>query len=256
MVNPVRIVILLLVFFGGTGIGFAASVPTERVIAPRSLESVPGISAPADAQELKEKPGADPSDTAPPAKTIRPPAGTEPPANSGPDNDSGFEETIEAEEYVPEDLKVHYTDKDLPAAVKQMRQDLLEAASTGNFDRLRLIYDSNDAPPTLSFDDIGDPIEHLKESSGDKDGYEILAILIEILQAGWVHKNPGEPDEMYVWPYFAEKSLEQLTPKQKIELYEIVTASDVEEMETFGSYIFYRLGIGPDGTWYYFVAGD
>lgn len=256
MVNPVRIVILLLVLFGGTGISFAASVPTERVIAPRSLEDVPGISAPAGAPELKKKPDSEPAEKTLPDKQDLPPAATEPPANSVPDDDTGSEETIEAEEFVPEDLKVHYTDKDLPPAVKQMRLDLLDAARTGNFDRLRLIYDSNDAPPTLSFDEIGDPIEHLKESSGDPDGYEILAILIEILEAGWVHRNPGEPDEMYVWPYFTEKSLEQLTPKQKIELYEIVTASDVEEMETFGSYIFYRLGIGPDGTWYFFVAGD
>jgi len=246
MVTPLRILILLLALFGCTGIGFAASVPTERVIAPRSLENVPGISAPSDAPELKKKPG----------EEKQPPAGTEPPGISGPDDDTGSEETIEAEDYVPKDLKVHYSDKELPPAVKQMRLDLLDAARNGNFKRLRLIYDANEAPPTLSFDDIGDPIEHLKESSGDPDGYEILAILIEILQAGWVHKNPGEPDEMYIWPYFAEKSLEQLTPKQKIELYEIVTASDVEEMEAFGSYIFYRLGIGPDGTWYFFVAGD
>ena len=48
----------------------------------------------------------------------------------------------------------------------------------------------------------------------------------------------------------------KLTPAQQVELYRLVTAQDVKDMREFGSYIFYRAGITPDGQWQYFVAGD
>ncbi len=212
----------------GSTLCLAAGVPTERVIAPRAMEpppsitTPPGVFTPEEAEPKQEKESEDDQDTA----------------------EDGS---------VP---LVHYGENGLPAVVRRMRKDLLEAARTVDFDRLRLIYDANEEPPTLSFGDIDDPIDFLKDSSGDKEGHEVLAILIEVLESGWVHINQGEPDEMFIWPYFAEIPLDSLTPQQKVELYTIVTAGDVEEMETYGSYIFYRLGIGPDGSWYFFVAGD
>lgn len=246
MVLSTRLFSFVIIWFGTLAFCQAASVPTERVIAPRSLELVPGISAPGNAPELQKKPAVrDNKDeiTPEPAK---------PDESSQPESDPYLDEDDEIVK-IPD---VQYGEDKLPAAVRQMRKDILEAAINVDFKRLKLVYDANDEPPTLSFDETGDPIEILKKNSGDPEGLEILAIMIEILQAGWVHKNPGEADEMYIWPYFTEMSLDQLSKKQKVELYEIVTASDVEEMETFGSYIFYRLGIGPDGTWYFFVAGD
>ena len=202
---------------------FAAPVPTERITAPQSLEPAPGLSAPSEALEAGEE-----------------------------DNEKPAEETA-AEPPLPE---IFYGEKELPDAVRQMRADLLEAARNVDFRRLRLIYDANDPRPVLSFGDVDDPIDFLKQSSGDGEGLEILAILVEVLEAGWVRKNPDTPEEMYVWPYFTELPLASLTDKQKVELFEIVTAVDYDEMESYGSYIFYRIGIGPDGNWYYFVAGD
>jgi hypothetical protein len=35
-----------------------------------------------------------------------------------------------------------------------------------------------------------------------------------------------------------------------------VTGSDWREMLDFGAYIFFRVGISPDGVWHFFVAGD
>ena len=255
MVLPTRLFSFAIIWIGTLAVCQAASVPTERVIAPRSLELVPGISAPGNAPELqKQPPVQDDKD-----KTSPEPA--EPDESSQPESDPDLAPDLVEDPDLDDDEivkipDVQYGEDKLPAAVRQMRKDILEAAINVDFKRLKLVYDANDEPPTLSFDETGDPIEILKKNSGDPEGLEILAIMIEILQAGWVHKNPGEPDEMYIWPYFAELSLDQLSKKQKVELYEIVTASDVEEMQTFGSYIFYRLGIGPDGTWYFFVAGD
>ncbi len=54
------------------------------------------------------------------------------------------------------------------------------------------------------------------------EGREILAILIEVLEAGYVHVDVGTPDEMYVWPYFARYPVNALTPRQIVELFKLV----------------------------------
>jgi len=156
----------------------------------------------------------------------------------------------------PDRPQVLYSTDYLPKPVARMHSQLKEAALNGDLGRLRMVLESNEMPPTLSFGETGDPIEFLKESSGDGEGYEILAILADILDAGFLHVDAGTPQEMYVWPYFARYPMDGLTPDQKVELYRIVTAGDFAEMQTFGAWNFYRLGIGPDGTLHYFVAGD
>lgn len=80
--------------------------------------------------------------------------------------------------------------------------------------------------------------------------------MLDIISTGFVHVGQGTPDEMYVWPYFAEKDLKALTPPERVELLRIVTAGDLSDMQEFGGYNFYRLGITPDGKWKYFTAGD
>ena len=47
-----------------------------------------------------------------------------------------------------------------------------------------------------------------------------------------------------------------LTAPQRVELFKIVKAGDFDDMKTYGTYIFYRVGITPDGRWSFFVAGD
>ena len=71
-----------------------------------------------------------------------------------------------------------------------------------------------------------------------------------------MHVDPGLPTEFYLWPYFYSLPLEQLDDRQKVELFRIITAGDYEEMSVYGAYIFYRTGIGPDGDWKFFLAGD
>ncbi|MET1414083.1 hypothetical protein ABVF61_17555 [Roseibium sp. HPY-6] len=159
----------------------------------------------------------------------------------------------------PADLappQVYYNTSTLPKPVARMHAQMKEAALYGDLERLRMVLESNELPPTLSLTEIGDPIDFLKESSGDGEGFEILAILADTLDAGFVHVDVGTPQEMYIWPYFARYPLSDLTPDQKVEMYRIITAGDYAEMEEFGAWTFYRVGIGPDGTLHYFVAGD
>jgi hypothetical protein len=111
-------------------------------------------------------------------------------------------------------------------------------------------------PPSVSFGDPGDPIEYLKALSTDADGREILAILLEVLESGFVHVGAGTGEELYVWPYFAQYPIEALTPEQIVELFTLLTAADYEDMKSYGSYTFFRVGIAADGRWLFFVAGD
>ncbi len=144
-----------------------------------------------------------------------------------------------------------------PAAVQRMRQLIIEAAASGDIKRLRPLMNPGPNQTQVAFGEtVDDPIEYLKSVSGDSDGIEILAILLDIVSTGFVHVGKGTADEAYVWPYFTEKSLPALTPPEKVELLRIVTAGDFADMLEFGGYNFYRIGITPDGQWKFFVAGD
>lgn len=145
----------------------------------------------------------------------------------------------------------------LPEPVARMRTLILEAAKTGDIEKLRPLVGFGETATTFSIGGLeGDPIEFLKEASGDEEGYEILAILIEVLEAGYVIMDEGTDNELFVWPYFFAWPLDMLTPEMRVELFRILTAGDVEDSENFGGYVFYRAGIKPDGTWRFFVAGD
>lgn len=152
--------------------------------------------------------------------------------------------------------EVHYGDADLPEPVRKTRAAILEAAHSGDIEALRAVLETSEMPPVLARGNVGDPITYLKETSGDPEGREILAILIDLLEAGWVRLDPGGPGEMYVWPYFAAMPIDRLTPKQLVELYRILTAADVDEMRAYDTWLFFKVGIGPDGTWHYFMVDD
>ncbi|MDY8110473.1 hypothetical protein U0C82_15125 [Fulvimarina sp. 2208YS6-2-32] len=152
---------------------------------------------------------------------------------------------------------VRYDTDALPAPVRDLRSTLIRIAESGEIERLRPYIEEGPDGTVLSFgDDIGDPIAHLKAQSGDPDGFEMLAILLEVLEAGHVAVEPGSENAIFVWPYFAQTRLDTLTPPQKVELFELVTAGDYQSMVDFGAYNFYRLGITPEGELAYFVAGD
>lgn len=142
-----------------------------------------------------------------------------------------------------------------PEPVRRLRQLIIDAASTGDIEKLRPFV--NPGPNQARVDgDAEDPIAALKSFSGDPDGLEVLAIIIDLLSTGYAHVDAGTPDEMYVFPYFAGKALTTLTQPEKVELLRIITAGDLADMQEYGNYSFYRIGISPDGQWKFFTAGD
>jgi hypothetical protein len=142
----------------------------------------------------------------------------------------------------------------LPAAVARTRDRILAAARSGDLQQLATLM--NESKPLFSFTDDKDPVAFWKANYPDSDGVEALSILITILEAGYVRVDEGTSQDMYVWPYFVRMPLKTLTGPQKVELFRIITGADYKDMIAFGAYAFYRLGIAPDGTWHFFVAGD
>lgn len=159
----------------------------------------------------------------------------------------------EEELAIPE---IRYDVSTLPEPVRRMRDLIMEACLSGDVERLRPLLSGGPDGTQLSFGGLtGDPIEFLRSVSGDGEGHEILAILYEVMAAGFV-LDQTEVGDMYIWPYFFAVPLDSLTPPQRVELFKLVTAGDYEDMKNYGAYIFYRAGITPEGRWQFFVAGD
>ena len=193
----------------------------------------------------------DPVGTPPSANQPKSPDAAEP---AGPKSDGVASPRIDPNAPLPE---VVYDLNKLPEPVKRMHDLIVEACKSGDIEKLRPLIGTGDSITQLSLTDIdGDPVNFLKGLSGDADGQEILAILEEVLDAGFVHLDAGTPQELYVWPYFFALPLDKLDPKQRVELFKIVTSGDYDDMKQFGAYIFYRVGITPAGQWTFFVAGD
>ena len=173
----------------------------------------------------------------------------------GPANDGGAANPRADPDAPPPEVVYDLTK--LPEPVKRMHDLIVEACRSGDIEKLRPLIGKGDSMTQLSLGDIdGDPITFLKGLSGDSEGQEILAIMEEVLSAGYVHVDVGTPQELYVWPYFFALPLDKLDAKQRVELFKIVTAGDFDDMKQFGAYIFYRVGITPAGQWTFFVAGD
>ncbi|MFQ0814830.1 hypothetical protein AVM02_05245 [Brucella anthropi] len=153
--------------------------------------------------------------------------------------------------------EIHRDFDKLPEPVRVTRERMLEAARSGDIEKLRPLLGVEDRATQLSLEDHEeDVIDFLKSLSGDEAGREVLAIIIDLLDTGYVHLNAGKDDEVYVWPYFYAMPLDRLTPPQIVELFQIVTAGDFEDMKKAGGYVFYSIGIGPDGSWRFFTAGE
>jgi hypothetical protein len=148
--------------------------------------------------------------------------------------------------------EVLYDFNALPDPVKRMLEQIAAAAQSGEIETMRPVFESNELKPMVAAAYVDDPIAYWQKQSADGTGRDVLAAMLNVMSAGYVRVGAG-PDEMYVWPYFAETDLTKLTPAQEVEFYRIVTPSLAVPMKTDGKYRYYRLGISPSGVWHYFI---
>jgi hypothetical protein len=147
----------------------------------------------------------------------------------------------------------------LPAPAAEMREAILAATQSGRIEDLRVPLEWNELKPEIAANHVSDPIAYWKETSGDGEGREILAILAEILDGGHVALPLGKDVEnnlMYVWPAISEAPLDKLTPAQEVQLYRMVKPAEAKAMREKKKWTWYRLVIGADGTWYAFQKSD
>ncbi len=165
--------------------------------------------------------------------------------------------TIPSDSMEPSTTRISHDVTLLPRAVQKLRQSIIDAARSGNLNSLKPLMAADNSAPQLGYgEEQADKIEILRGLSGDHDGQEILAILLEVMESGYAHVEPDTDTEIFVWPYFAHMNLDLLTPAQRVELFTLVTAGDYEDMRDFGAYHFFRVGISKEGIWEYFVGGD
>ena len=100
----------------------------------------------------------------------------------------------------------------LPPLVASTRERILEAARSGDLQKLVTVMQSNETLPAFSLNDEKDPIAYWKANYPDSDGIEVLADPDRDPGNGLVHVDRGTPQEMYLWPYFARMPLATLTP--------------------------------------------
>ncbi|WP_245294701.1 hypothetical protein [Rhizobium rhizosphaerae] len=244
------------------GLALAASLPGPA-LALSDLQTIPG-DPPQDAQAAQPGSPAEPTD--PKAPAPKAPETSPAPKNAKdgardaiplPDplvNKPAAPNAAAGEAQKPVEVLTDVSK--IPAPVARMRQLLVEAAASGDVERMRPLIGKGPTQTIIGDGEEEDPVEALKGFSGDNDGIEILAIMLDLMSTGFVRMDAGTPNEVYVWPYFVAKPLESLTPPEKVDLMRLVTAGDVMSMQEFGSYNFYRIGITPDGHWKFLTGGD
>ena len=144
----------------------------------------------------------------------------------------------------------------LPRPVADMRDAILEAVSSGRIEDLRPAIELNELRPLIGEGTADDPVTALRKLSADGEGRDILGIIERLLASGWAAVPLGadiENNRIYVWPHFAATGLGGLSPEAQAELERIVPSDLQDAMLKSGTYRFWRLAIGADGTWHAFT---
>ncbi|MCZ0733359.1 hypothetical protein [Phreatobacter sp. AB_2022a] len=219
--------------------------PTIRDVTPQARETPPAAAETAP-----------PAASAPATPPAPAPAGATPPSRSAAPGPAAPARPAGPRRPAPVSVEILPDNEDLKDRVGHMREKLILAARSGDIERLGVVFQMNETMPVFSRGGERDPIAFWKQASGDGQGHEILAILLNILDLPPAVINKGTPQEMTVWPYLAHVPLDRLTPRQSVDLYRLMTAQDVRDMRALNAWVFWRLGIGPDGTLHYFLAGE
>jgi hypothetical protein len=130
----------------------------------------------------------------------------------------------------------------VPDEVEATRRGLLEAAQSGDVEALRPFV-TDRLSYTFGEPVEGGAVEYFKQL--EAQGQDPLGTLAKLLQLPSTLAQGN-----YVWPWVYTVQASDLTDYEKQLLGEF--ADDFAGQ----TYLGYRVGIAPDGTWIFFVAGD
>lgn len=140
----------------------------------------------------------------------------------------------------------------LPARVAALRLKILEAAESGDIERLRTPVEWNEVPPLfvrgLKKGPGFDPLDALKARSFDGQGAEMLAILKAVMEAPFVRIKRG-PFESYGWPAFAFHPPAAPDADMRLLMLKCLRFADLGAAPP----PYHRVRIGADGTWHTFL---
>jgi hypothetical protein len=140
----------------------------------------------------------------------------------------------------------------LPARVAALRLKILEAAETGDIERLRTPVEWNEVPPLfergLKKGPGFDPLDALKARSFDGNGAEMLAILKAVMEAPYVRIKRG-PFQSYGWPAFAFAPTPAPDEATRLLMLKCLRFADLG----LSPPPYHRVRIGADGTWHTFL---
>lgn len=148
---------------------------------------------------------------------------------------------------------------ELPTPVAEMREAILAAVRSGEIEDLRNAIEWNELPPAFADKGVDDPIAFLRQASADGEGREMLAVIGDLIGAGAARLPIGrdvENADVYVWPYLAERPLDQLSSAEQVDLLRLVPAATAKAMRAAKRWTWYRLVIGADGTWHSFMRHE
>lgn len=80
-----------------------------------------------------------------------------------------------------------------------MRRRMLQAARSGDIEQLRPLLGIEDKATQLSRRPRGRRHRFPQIAFGRRAGREVLAIIVDLLDTGYVHLNAGKDDEVYVY---------------------------------------------------------
>ena len=136
----------------------------------------------------------------------------------------------------------------LPPGARQTRDRLAQAARAGDWAAI----DSASTRPGVNFRfSFGDPDLTPVEYWLRYEGGAFLNDLAFVLAT-----EPVAIGDSYVWPGWAEREWDDLSPRDR-EAIECAGGPDAAEaMRSGGRYTWVRTAVGADGTWSYYVSGD
>ena len=149
--------------------------------------------------------------------------------------------------------EIHFDLEKLPKKTRETLNRIKAAAQSGDIEELRSAMEWNELPPEFGGDEKINPIDHWKKISADGSARDIMAIMLDIFDRGYVIRQDESGVKTYIWPYLAEKSLKKLSPPEQVDLHRLAEPDQAKSMQISGIYAGYWAVIGEDGTWHSFV---